>query len=193
MASNMSVDISKMTHNDICKLATEMTNRLPPHKRTQQIFNENVSGLYKLAYYTNHYAGQRVNSGKTHASDLLENDMPSNKTQSVSNTPINHTRIVSNYMPSKKTQNASNDMPVFSLSTKFKWLIMLEKVKVYLDDRKTRRQNDEKDVKMMNEWIITQIKYYKDRLQIMADSEIRVAWYEFVTSDKYKRFFVRSK
>ncbi len=72
-----------------------------------------------------------------------------------------------------------------------KWYKTFKDVKNYIDthDKKPNHSSSDIDIKYYSKWIQHQLKNYKNEQQIMSNKYIRIIWNNFVTSDKYKKYF----
>ena len=70
------------------------------------------------------------------------------------------------------------------------WGEKLEQVKKYIDNNVKRPSNKNKDTKILGQWISNQQTNYKSKEQIMKNSDIYDKWTEFITSEKYKKYFM---
>ena len=69
------------------------------------------------------------------------------------------------------------------------WMIMLEKVKKYIDEHKKRPSDDNTDsnIKQMGKWVSHQIANYNRYVYIMKNNNIRRIWISFIQD--YKKYF----
>jgi len=79
----------------------------------------------------------------------------------------------------------------YFLSNEDEWLNNIDNLKKYIDkNNKTPSQNDKIDeIKKLSNWMHCQITIYKNKKNIMKNSEIYNKWTEFITSEKYKKYF----
>jgi len=72
------------------------------------------------------------------------------------------------------------------------WEEILETVKKYIDenDKRPSSKNENKNIKILGEWISTQRKNYKSKEYIMKNPDIYNKWTEFITSEKYRKYFI---
>lgn len=69
-----------------------------------------------------------------------------------------------------------------------RWMERLEEVKKYIDENEKRPGLN--DNKKLNYWIQDQIKYYKKDKCIIKNIKFKKIWEEFITSEKYKKYFL---
>jgi len=83
----------------------------------------------------------------------------------------------------------------FFLSDIDKWNNKLEEVKKYIDDNNIKPLKDCQNiyVKTLGCWISTQQSTYKFKECIMKNQEIYDKWTEFITSEKYKKYFMSNE
>jgi DNA repair protein RadD len=102
-----------------------------------------------------------------------------------------------------KEENIYNMWSQFIKSDKYKayfmndietWLISFEKVKKYIDNHNERppQHNNNKEIKVLATWISTQQYSYSMKNYIMKKEEIYNLWTQFITSDKYKTYFINN-
>jgi superfamily II DNA or RNA helicase len=72
------------------------------------------------------------------------------------------------------------------------WFNNFEAVKKYIDETGTKPKvtDDNEVIKKMGVWILTQLKYYKDKSYIMSDVDVNNTWTNFITDSKYSIHFV---
>ena len=75
------------------------------------------------------------------------------------------------------------------------WEDKLEKVKEYIDLNHKRPNilDKSEEIKKLGRWTVSQNKNYKKRKEIMKNENIRKIWYEFINSDKYKKYFMSNE
>jgi hypothetical protein len=66
----------------------------------------------------------------------------------------------------------------------------LDEVKRYIDMNKKRPNDKNNNTKKMGKWLSMQITNYKTRKQIMINDIIYKSFIDFITSDKYKEYFI---
>ena len=83
----------------------------------------------------------------------------------------------------------------YFLSNEDEWLNNIDNLKKYIDNNnKTPSQNDKIDeIKKLSNWMYCQITIYKNKKNIMKNSEIYNKWIEFITSEKYKKYFLSNE
>ena len=71
------------------------------------------------------------------------------------------------------------------------WINKLNEVKKYIDknNKKPTRTDKNDEIKILGNWISTQIKNYKDKKQIIKNENIYYLWTEFINDSKYKKYF----
>jgi superfamily II DNA or RNA helicase len=67
------------------------------------------------------------------------------------------------------------------------WFQNFELLKKYINDNKTKPSV--KDDKSLNMWWKNQSSNYKSKQQIMKDENVYATWSQFITDDKYSKFF----
>ena len=67
-----------------------------------------------------------------------------------------------------------------------KWYNNLELTKQYIDINKKRPSND---IKFLEKWVEMQVTNSINREYIMKNDDIYKAWNEFITGEKYKKYF----
>jgi len=72
------------------------------------------------------------------------------------------------------------------------WLLIFEKVKIYIDTHKMLpyRENKEKDIQTLANWINAQKQNFKTRKNIMVNENIYNLWDNFIKNEHYKEYFV---
>jgi superfamily II DNA or RNA helicase len=72
------------------------------------------------------------------------------------------------------------------------WNEKLEQVKKYIDENKKRPSKVKTDskIKILCEWVSTQIKNYDKKAYIMSDPTIYSTWTDFITNPQYSEYFV---
>jgi len=76
------------------------------------------------------------------------------------------------------------------------WRSKLEKVKEYInkeDKRPSNKNIENKEIKVLGVWIQYNNTNYKKRQQIMKNEEIRTSWEEFITDDRYSKYFLSNE
>jgi len=73
------------------------------------------------------------------------------------------------------------------------WLNRLRDVKLYLDtnNKKPSHRNKNKYDLSISSWITNTINHYKNKSQIMKNSEIYNKWTDFINDEKYMKFFIK--
>jgi len=81
------------------------------------------------------------------------------------------------------------------MSNEEKWQYNLQQVKDYIDEHGNLplRSGETKEIRFLGVWINTQKYNYKNKTKIMSNSDIRDQWEEFITSDKYKKYFISNE
>ena len=71
-----------------------------------------------------------------------------------------------------------------------KWIIMLDKVKKYIDENNKRPNSNDtnKEIKQMGKWIVDCQDKYTKKKQIMKENNIRQLWEQFI--DQYNKYFL---
>jgi len=83
----------------------------------------------------------------------------------------------------------------YFLSNEDEWLNNLNNVQKYIDENSKRPSCIDKInvIKKMGYWISHQNQNYKNKNDIMKNSEIYNKWTEFITSEKYKKYFLSNE
>ena len=83
----------------------------------------------------------------------------------------------------------------YFLSNEDEWNNKLENVKKYIVDnnKKPSSKYKTKDIKILGKWLSHQQTNYKSKEQIMKNFEIYNKWTEFITSEKYKKYFMSNE
>lgn len=73
-----------------------------------------------------------------------------------------------------------------------RWKDMLNKLKNYIDKNAKRPSSEDKDnnIKTLGKWCLQQVQNYMNKTWIMKDKNIYDTWTEFITDDKYGKYFV---
>ena len=81
------------------------------------------------------------------------------------------------------------------MSNKELWYESFNSLKKYIDDNNKTPSSCNVDVtiKKLGRWKDSQIHNFKTRLQIMNDDEIYNHWLEFISSEKYSKYFMSNK
>jgi len=76
-------------------------------------------------------------------------------------------------------------------SNEEEWYFNLNKVKEYIDRENKRPYSEDKDneIKKLGAWINNNTQNYKKKENIMKNEEIRTSWKEFITNDRYNKYF----
>ena len=71
------------------------------------------------------------------------------------------------------------------------WFEKFNKVQEYmnLNNKKPTRSNEDIEIIKLSRWIEIQQCIYKKKEQIMLNNEIFLSWTQFITNDKYKKYF----
>jgi hypothetical protein len=71
------------------------------------------------------------------------------------------------------------------------WLNKLDKVKEYINinNKRPSKHNEDNNIKQLGNWIGSQSKNYKLKLQIMKNQEIYNIWTTFINDPLYKQYF----
>ena len=72
------------------------------------------------------------------------------------------------------------------------WKQKFELLKKYIDDNDKRPNSNDKDknIKILGKWCCRQVENAEKRFQILSNEEVFTIWTEFVSNDKYKKFFM---
>ena len=89
----------------------------------------------------------------------------------------------------------SDEYKQYFLTNQQKWNNNLELIKQYIDTYSQRPNTHSKDknIKHIGQFILDQQKKYKNKRQIMKYDDIYNKWTEFITSDKYKKYFLTNE
>jgi len=113
----------------------------------------------------------------SHQSDNYKNKKESMKIDKIYN-------IWSNFINDEKYKN-------HLLSNEQNWKLNLENIKKYINDnnKKPSQIDINNNIKILGQWISSQIRNYKNKENIMKNEEIYNLWTEFITDEKYKKYF----
>ena len=80
------------------------------------------------------------------------------------------------------------------MSREEKWFNYLEKAKEFMDvnNKRPNSKSENQEEKRLTIWVSNQLKNYKNKAQIMNQTEIYDAWTAFITDSKYKEHFTKS-
>jgi antitoxin component HigA of HigAB toxin-antitoxin module len=83
----------------------------------------------------------------------------------------------------------------YFMSNEEEWHNIFSSVKTYIDenDKRPSSVDKNKDIKTLGQWIVTQQGNYKSKEQIMKNSDIYDKWTVFITSEKYKKYFMSNE
>ena len=83
----------------------------------------------------------------------------------------------------------------YFISNEEGWMINFNNVKKYIDENNKRplAVSKEKDIKILGSWLLNQQNSYKSKEHIMKNSDIYSKWTEFITSEKYKKYFMSNE
>ena len=81
----------------------------------------------------------------------------------------------------------------YFISNEEEWNNKLAELKKYIDKYNKRPSIEDKDIKISHQWINIQQRNYKSKKEIMKNSEIYNKWTEFITSEKYKKYFISNE
>ena len=74
------------------------------------------------------------------------------------------------------------------------WLMKLDEVKKFIDENGKRPshggKNKSKYIKQLSKWLCRQNKFYENKLYCMQNEIVYNRWNEFITSEKYKKYFI---
>jgi len=92
----------------------------------------------------------------------------------------------------KKWEEFFTKYKEFVVSRDEKWKTNLEKIKKYIDENNKRpsRNDENENIRSYSSWISTQLQNYKKKEK---NNVVKKEWEEFITSDKYKKFFETTK
>jgi len=76
-------------------------------------------------------------------------------------------------------------------SNEERWIEQLQKIIKYIDENKERpnSMDKNKENKISGRWIVTQIKNYKIKTEIMKNEKIYNRWTEFINNPQYREYF----
>ena len=74
-----------------------------------------------------------------------------------------------------------------------KWKVILQELSKYIDDNNKKPSRNEKDkkIKSLANWIQTQQTYYLKKIKIMQNNEIKILWERFLK--KYEKHFISNE
>ena len=83
----------------------------------------------------------------------------------------------------------------YFISNEEKWNEKLREVKKYIDENNKRPSGKDKnkEIKILGSWIHNQLQNYRLKEQIIKNPEIYNKWTEFITSEKYKIYFMSNE
>ena len=89
----------------------------------------------------------------------------------------------------------SEKYKIYFISHEEEWKISFNKVKKYIDEYNKRPSagDSNSDIKMLGRWITVQQKNKNSKECIMKNKEIYDIWDNFITSEKYKKYFISNK
>jgi len=75
------------------------------------------------------------------------------------------------------------------------WMKKLEKIIKYIDENNKRpsKTDKNKDVKIIGNWLLDQQTSYKNKINIMKNQKIYSEWKNFITSEKYGKYFLSNE
>jgi hypothetical protein len=76
----------------------------------------------------------------------------------------------------------------YFMSNEESWKNKFEKLKQYIDENQKRPSNKDKnsEIKQLGGWISTQITNYKNKKDIMKNTNIFKEWTDFINNETYK-------
>jgi len=91
----------------------------------------------------------------------------------------------------KKFINSEKYKKYFTNIMEHKFIITLDKVKIYIDENNKRpsKTNKDNNINILGTWITHQQSNYKNKTQNMKDINIYNKWTEFINDKKYKTYF----
>ena len=89
----------------------------------------------------------------------------------------------------------SNKYEKYFISDEKKWNNHLEFVRIYIDkyDKRPSCSDENELISFYGSWICNQLKNYANKTQIMFDENIYNKWTEFITNEKYKKYFMSNE
>ena len=86
----------------------------------------------------------------------------------------------------------SEKYKIYFMSNTELWLVSFDEVKKHIDINNERPSETDKnkEIKSLGYWIGTQQKKYKKKTEIMKNQDIYNMWTQFITSEKYKIYFI---
>ena len=81
----------------------------------------------------------------------------------------------------------------YFLSNENEWKQNLESLKQFIDKNDKTPSLTSKDEKKLGRWLSNQKKNFKNQTQIMKNEEIYNIWEQFITSEKYKKYFLSNE
>ena len=102
----------------------------------------------------------------------------------------NNTKTMKNENIREQWKEFTEKYKEYFMSNDEKWNNNLEFVEKYINDnKKTPSSSDEnKDIKVLGQWILNQQQIYKKNVEIMKNEKIRKQWKEFI--EKYQEYFM---
>lgn len=106
----------------------------------------------------------------------------------------NKTQIMKNEQYRNEWENFINseNYKKYFISNEEEWMNNLNEVKNYIDSNNKKPsiyKEDNKHIKKLGMWIATQTQKYKKQMEIMKNEKIKSEWENFITSEKYSKYF----
>ena len=106
-------------------------------------------------------------------------------------------RIMSDIYIYNQWTNFINDEKYkeYFIDNKDKWINNLEEVKKYIDKNNKRPSSEDLNnkIKQLGRWILTQIKNYQKKEEIMSNIDVCNQWINFINDEKYKKYFISNE
>jgi len=88
-----------------------------------------------------------------------------------------------------------NKYKIYFMSNNEEWLINFNNIQKYIDENNKRpsTHDNNQNIRIMSKWLSHQQTNYKSKKEIMKNSKIYDKWTEFITSEKYKKYFMSNE
>jgi hypothetical protein len=88
-----------------------------------------------------------------------------------------------------------NKYKKYFITNEEEWKVKLKNVKAYIDKHGKRPKQSDKDVNVniLGNWISEQNTNYNKNKNIMKNVEIKNIWFEFMSDEKYKKYFMTNE
>lgn len=162
--------------------------------RYKKYFSSNEEAWYEMFYKVKSYIDD--NRKKPSSKDKNENTRQMNHWI---NTQTQNYKNISEIMKNNhvvydewETFITSSEYKQYFISKEEVWYEMYQSVKKYIDQnaKKPTQTAKNEDIKILGNWIQTQMDKYKKKSQIMKNSEFYNEWTNFITSNQYEQYFL---